>query len=431
MNMGTPEVTIAVTGEKIAEVVDSEELNTILAPIRPGLEQRYFIKARKAMDAGLYDAAFNYFWDLTINDLRQKVEKYGIEIFIAVGDKVKYHPRGSTLQDRWKDVTDSKLLEGCSNLEILSRTAYRHLVFMLQVRNHESAAHPVNVEAELDRETALFLMRDAVKFVLAHENPEPGFNIRDLADNLKKQDFSTVEIEAINQKIQGLNTQQADTAQGMIIALYLEEDESVRKNIESIIEALWSISSDEAKTKLANKFDRSLAEANIEERDLIFRLLVKVVGIRFLHSNTRKLLFEAASSKLIEVHFETDNYYKEPAPARQLADLGVCCPDEALGKFSAAFLLCYNGNRWGVSEAAQMYLARLKKGFSNKHFKALIVAVRSNPKVQSELLADIPFARLQSLFEEIKDSLTTAADKQFCEFVIESTKEAFLATLEE
>ncbi|MEN6578490.1 MAG: hypothetical protein ABFD90_19250 [Phycisphaerales bacterium] len=407
-------------------VLSEEEWGEAIAPVRKELSFTYLGKAKRALEAGLYDAAVNYVWDLVINDLRLKVEAYGVEIFLSVEDGLKYQGSGETLQDRWRDIVDYRLLSGCHKLNLISRTAFRHLSFWLSVRNHESAAHPVDEEEEIDLSTAMSLVRDGARFVFSRERPPAGFNLKTMADNLKSRDL-TDEVEEIREQIKQMNQGQCDSALGMMISLFVGGTPQTKKNIQLLISGVWNKTSDQAKRKVGEKYAKLSAEGEADAKAEVFSILTNVDGVGLIPESLRGAMFRKAAKDLIAAHFGWSNFEKEVAPARQLAELGVDCPDDALATFSTAFLVSYMGNFYGLSNASQPYLRSLKERFSSRHWKAVMEAIRSSSEVQSELSSPKPFTRVQQLCAEILPALVSAKDKRDCEFILKNTCEKVLS----
>lgn len=406
-------------------VVD-EAWATAIAPTRREVSRTYLEKAKRAIDAGLFDAAVNYVWDLVVSDLRQKVEAYGVDIFLSVEDGIKYHESGDTLQDRWRDVADYRLLSGCLKLSLISRTAFRHLSFWLSVRNHESAAHPVDEEEELDLRTTLSLVGDAVRFVLARERPAPGFNLRAMAESIKTKDLSG-DLDELLVQLRGLNPSQSDSALGMMVTLFVGGSTQAKANVGRLLMAVWEQATEDAKRRVGDKYAKLSAEGASEEKAEVFSLLSMTGGVGYIPEGLRRAMFSRASRDLLDAHFGWDNFQGEIAPARQLAELGPECPDAVLPQFCRAWLVSYMGNYYGESRGAQPYLSKLRDRFTNRHWCGLVEAIRSTSEVHSEMGGDKPFRRLQALCQQMLPALVSARDKRDCEFIISQSRRDVLA----
>lgn len=80
--------------------------------------------------------------------------------------------------------------------------------------------------------------------------------------------------------------------------------------------------------------------------------LLKVGGFDYVPENLRSVTFKNAAKELLQVHFEFNNFYNEPAAIRKLADLGSTIPAPALIECMQAYLAVYLGNIYGVSTTA-------------------------------------------------------------------------------
>lgn len=403
-----------------ASGIDRRKWRDITTRMRPGLPQGYLNKTKLAIESGLYDAAVNYMWDIAICDLRCKVEAYGVDIFLSVLDGAKYNPNGDSLSERWKDIKDYQLIEGCQKINLIRKATFRRLSFWLQIRNHESAAHPVEEDDEVDFDTAMHCVRDIVKYLLSTELPEPGFNIKSLAESIKSRDLSG-DIDEILNQLQRLTLDQSSSALKMVVSLFVGGDSRIKSNILLIVNTIWDRSGEEARINIGQRYARHSAEGDIAKKSEVFSILTTVHGVKYIPTNLRAIMFRKASEQLIEAHFSMNNFSGEVSPARQLSELGTDCPDESLDVFATAFTVSYLGNFYGESRASQPYLSIIKDKFSSRHWKAVIKSIRNSSQIQSEMLSSKPFSRLKVLAREMLPHLTTASEKRLCETILQGT----------
>lgn len=85
---------------------------------------------------------------------------------------------------------------------------------------------------------------------------------------------------------------------------------------------------------------------------LLKTALSLVGGFDFVPENIRSNTFIEVAQKLIDVHYEYDNFYKEPRVIKELASLGTIFPKPAMARCIKALLLVYMGNVYGRSVAA-------------------------------------------------------------------------------
>lgn len=105
----------------------------------------YLSKFVYAIADGLFDAALNYLWDATINELRARIRDFDVEYFYDVTvtntekrDKLKGN-------DDLKKIQDADLLIGAKKIELLDDVSYHKLDNIRFMRNQASTAHPTEV----------------------------------------------------------------------------------------------------------------------------------------------------------------------------------------------------------------------------------------------------------------------------------------------
>lgn len=367
---------------------------------RPGLPTAYVDKIGKAIEAGLLDAATNYLWNLVVQDLREKVESYGTDLFLSVEDGLKYHSERDSVVDRWSDIPDNRLLSGCRKLNILTSMGYRHMLHFASLRNHESAAHPVEEESEVDIHNLCALLSDARRFVLARRTPEPGFDIKGLSTLMESKEFEAVFVEYQSQLV-GLPQIHADAALGLIVQKYHGASAEISKNTRIVLPVIWGKASEKARQRVGEKYLKYLVSAELDKRNDIMHLLIMVDGVGSIAIGPREALYRDAASKLIEAHGGWDNFEKEVLPASNLADFGSqSCPTSVLGIFVEAIALSWIGNCYGESRASQPFLRKLVSQFATVHWEALMITIQRSERIQGELQSENPRRRLKSLLQQ-------------------------------
>jgi hypothetical protein len=135
-------------------VVDLNQRQTLLRNLDSALQplaeanrsqSLYISKMVLAGVVGLFDAALNYLWDETVNELRRRVADYDLGYFydIAISGDMRKH--FSNAEDLVR-VQDVDLLRACREISLLSDDGYKQVDLIRYMRNHASAAHPNQVE---------------------------------------------------------------------------------------------------------------------------------------------------------------------------------------------------------------------------------------------------------------------------------------------
>jgi hypothetical protein len=121
--------------EAVLELLETSTLNN----------STYISKFLSAVSAGLFDAALNYLWDETVQQLRYRVSQYDIQYFYDLAVTSDKRSKLSTEEDLVK-IDDSELIQGAKEIGLISDIGYRLLDNIKYMRNWASAAHPNQVE---------------------------------------------------------------------------------------------------------------------------------------------------------------------------------------------------------------------------------------------------------------------------------------------
>jgi len=101
----------------------------------------YLSKFLAATASGLFDAALNYLWDETIQEIRKRVIQYDVGYFFDNATHEEKRKRLHGPEDIVK-LDDSELIQGARNIGLISELGFKHLDYIRYMRNWASAAHP-------------------------------------------------------------------------------------------------------------------------------------------------------------------------------------------------------------------------------------------------------------------------------------------------
>jgi hypothetical protein len=360
--------------------------------IRPECRGPWLDKARRALEAELYDSAMAYFWQATIAELQNMVVSYGVGYFAGrIGsDKVR------DVDSLRQYVSDWQLIEGCYQLGIISREAWVKLQYCRELRNIHSPAHPI--ETEIDPLEALNFIKNSGRFVLSVDRPLPGLDVKVLASRIRTEDLSE-ELDIIKEAISQLPENVHDSILNIIFTDYCSADCSpqAKANISSIAPLVWEAAPEASRVIVGERFARIYVDGTEDEKREAFAFLARVGGVDLVPSAVRRALFDRRSQNLIDSHFGWENFYNEPAPARALAELGRAVPPGAETKYVKALLLSYLGNRWGVSHAAQPCVEEMIQNLNQRSIIALWRVLDTDKDIALELAHGRPAQRVKGL----------------------------------
>ena len=93
----------------------------------------YLSKFLAATASGLFDAALNYLWDETIQEIRKRVIQYDVGYFFDNATHEEKRKRLHGPEDIVK-LDDSELIQGARNIGLISELGFKHLDYITGVR---------------------------------------------------------------------------------------------------------------------------------------------------------------------------------------------------------------------------------------------------------------------------------------------------------
>ena len=397
--------------EKIPDITSNWEV--ITKAVRPEFEHDANIeRAQRALSVGLNDAAINYFWNLTIFDLYTKIMAYGVEYFSSA---INWSGKPLRTVDDLKEVKDYEIINGAHTLSIIPDEAFFYLQQCREIRNHFSTAHyPMG---EIDILETFNFIKNCIKYGLTHDLPAPGIQIKDLIQRLSLEKLNKGEeiLEMINQ--------QAQKVKGPILHSFFKSyiqqgcDANLKHNIRLLAPSLWEGTSDDVKTAIAHKYAsiKDMKDSDTETEALDFLKLVN--GVSFIPETYRDILFTKSAKRLIDAHFDWDNFYSEPGYARELRNLGSEIPTTSLRTYVKAIVLSFIGNGYGEAREAQKYNRVMIENLNPSGIILLFDLLEHDSQIISELASFKPAARVKILMEIIKDKSIQPESKALYDYL--------------
>ena len=131
-------------------------------PVLAKRETDLLVQARKLYDGGFYDHALLDIWNAAVNNLRRRIESYGVDIFLSTikdeSGRKKYASDGDNLSERWGGIDDLVLIAGATRLGLLNKKAGKSLEMINWMRNHSSPAHESEYSVNQEDVIALALL---------------------------------------------------------------------------------------------------------------------------------------------------------------------------------------------------------------------------------------------------------------------------------
>ena len=375
----------------------------------------YISKFIAATVSGLFDAALNYLWDETIYELRQRVAQYDLAYFfdVAVGNNTDKRKKLSSEEDLQK-IDDSELIRGANEIGLVSDLGYRHLDFVRYMRNWASAAHPnqnqiTGLQLVSMLETCIL---EVIKLPLSNVVVE----IKQLLANIKSNKISQDEANQIAVFFAGLTQDRANTLASGFFGIYTQTDTSAqtRENVQLLLPRLWDMVDENTRYGFGIKYARFVASNDQERQKLARQFLDIVSGVSYLPEGIRVAEIETAIDNLLTAHRGLNNFYNEPAFARQLQRLvgeSGNIPNQLSHKFILSLVEVFLTNGNGVAWSAEpVYLQMFAQFTATQASIAVFSFV--NKVISSRLQFTLCEKQFRRLLDIMRDKVTMPVVKE-------------------
>jgi len=368
----------------------------------------YISKFLSAVSAGLFDAALNYLWNETINQLRYRIAQYDIQYFFDLAVTSDKRSKLSIEEDLVK-IDDSELIQGAKEIGLISDIGYRMLDNIKYMRNWASAAHPNQVE--LTGLQLISWLETCIKEVISLPPSNITIQIGKLLHNIKNNVLTETEAETISEFFCELT--KADSLCCGFFGIYCRSDTSpdTKRNIKMLLPKLWHIVSEDVKWNFGIKFGKFQINNDQNEAKLAREFLQIVDAESYLPENIRSAELKIELEHLNAAHnVIMNNFYLEPPYAQQVKHLiGNNEVPKSINTYYVmvivdAFLSNGNGICWG----ADTVYRELISNFTQPQFM-LAVTSFTNDKIASKLQFPLCKSQYLEILRYSEENITSPA----------------------
>lgn len=381
----------------------------IIAPI--SFEKRsnsnYLSKFIAASSAGLFDAALNYVWNEVVRLLREKVILYGIDLFFdeAVGPSIRINYNN---EEDLKKIKDQTLLNTLLKMELIDSILYKKLSHILDMRNEIGASH-YNTDFISPIELGGWL-EICVNDVISQEPSVESTSIKRIVDEIKRETLLVGEDTntRLSNLMNSMSLSMKDNFLNILFGIYISDKSNgnQRNIILSLIQNVWSSSSDQKKYDLGNKVAIYGQSFQKEKEELGEEFLKQCNGLSFLPETEREVKLAILTNNLNTVHYEWDNFYKEAPIVREIIlylDNGI--PKKVFDNLIHTILECRIGNGVsyckGVSPSGKSYYDIILSNLDNQEiFETLKFVYEDIFKIGSNSNKIFNIVEIVKLFSE-------------------------------
>lgn len=325
------------------------------------LKPREVEKILLAVNNQLYDMAAEYLWSRTIGNLKKEIFQLGNDFVAEMLDR----PNGDV-----ESISEYEIIVLAADLGIINKTAkMKFLHFSEDIQHFRSE----NDDDEDFPKTTLNDMAYAcVKYVLGYEAIEYEVPFISFRDKLKSESIKSD--SEIYMQIKSSPYFYKKTVTKALINLSRSTQNSAERenslaNLSYLIPEIWEDLSSEDRWSIGRAYAQANSDGDENFSKALKSILIRVKGFDYVPENLRSNSFIIAAKDLLSAHYGMNNFYREPAYAKVLCEMGTSIPVPAFSTCMSSILACKLGNGYGISIDAQPYLDRLLDRITDERWR--------------------------------------------------------------
>jgi hypothetical protein len=378
-------------------VVVSDSTSSVPAIVEAALQLRDRERKQVAanIEAGHYEVATTFVWHRGMTLLKKQLATLGND-FIA---ELLQRPDIDANSDLTSAISESEAITLARDLGILTATQAMRLSHSQEVVNHFASVDgddSVAEEETMTHEEAVSCLRVCVQGILGRERIDIAEDFSLFRKNLEASTFTVNSPEIV--RLQQSPYFFIRTAISVLLALLKggqgAQIEHASRNALLIIPLFWQVLKKPERWQIGRVYASEFNEGNKDAVKALHAVLMQVKGFDYVPENLRSNTFTRVASSVIAAHQGANNFYNEPAPMRELANLGSSIPGPALAICVTAALCVKLGNQYGTCWAAQASADQVLSTISKERWKYYLDdRLEVDPIILAKLTQDAPLQR--------------------------------------
>jgi len=355
----------------------------------------------KAYESGAYDMVSEYVWKIAMSKLKESLSTLGMDFIgemLERRDVNEFSAIDSVL-------TDFSTIELAQKLGMIDNYGYMKLRHAYEVIQYHFSNIAQQEAHDFEEDEAKGIVRTAVSLILS----VPNHPIADIFIKLRKRILEE-DLKAGDDQIQGLAHSSIfyiRTFLTILSSAIRKENDGAKlthalNNYIMFIPLVWDVLVESDKWNVGFLYRDVSANGKETASARVKKALSKVRGFDFVPETLRSETFIAAAHKLIDVHFEYNNFYNEPNAVKALANLGTVIPEPAFTVCMEAYILTYIGNTYSYAYAAEDICADQLSHIDEEHWtKFFNEILPHNSNLLYELSKPKPVKRFSALLNNL------------------------------
>ena len=357
------------------------------------------------LKAGNFEIASVFVWTRTMSLLKKQLGSLGNSF---IGELLQ-RPDIDERTDLATAVSETEAIALARDLGILTPLQTKRLLNSQSIVTHFAGGEQeIADEEEMTREEAVSCVRICVQGVLGHHEIRAAEDFRAFRQKLETETLSPNSPEIL--RLDAAPYFFVRTAVSIILSLFRgakgAQLEHAARNAQLIIPRYWDQLKEPERWQVGQAYAQEFNDGRHDAVKALHSVLVAVNGFDFVPENLRSATFIRVASSVIAAHQGLNNFYNEPAPMRELANLGTSIPNPALATCLSASLCVKLGNPYGYSHAAQSDADMLLRNISSDRWIYYFNGrLDQDLYILPKLLYDKPLARWVDFIDSIEFDL--------------------------
>lgn len=316
--------------------------------------------------SGNYEMASTYVWTRTMALLKKQLGNLGPEF---IGELIQ-RPDIDEYTEIATAISDSQAISLASDLGIFSPLQAKRLFHSQEIVTYFAGLGNeggFGADEMMTPEEAVSCLRVCVQGVLGQQNIEAAQDFKEFRKKLTEETLTedSREIDQLSASPYFFKR----TAISILLSLFKNSKsaqfEHASRNAQLIIPKFWQGLKDPERWQIGQAYAEEYNDGRKAGVKALRSVLLEVSGFDYVPENLRSSTFIRVANEVIAAHEAMNNFYNEPAPMRELANLGTSIPGPAVADCITAVLCVRLGNRYGVSSAAQPAVDRVIDNISD------------------------------------------------------------------
>lgn len=263
-----------------------------------------------AFNSHAYDMAAEYVWKKAITNLREHILELGEEF---VGELIQ-RPEVGIKVSMESVLTDYNVIVIAEQLGMISHAGALDLRQAFETIQFYFSSQAAKEEAVLDALKVTTIIKSCVANILSQPNMEIAVDFSNFRNRLFDENIPAKDpqlIQLVNSSLFIVRTVTTILASSIKTKDGAVQEHTLN-NFKVILPLIWDKISSDDKWRIGALYKDVVSDGDMKSAVMIKSALSLVGGFDFVPENIRSNTFIEIAQKLIDVHYEYDNFYKEP-----------------------------------------------------------------------------------------------------------------------